>query len=92
MKSFIRTTDSVGRWGGEEFVITLPNSNINDTLQLAERMRVQISELHFELGISLTCSFGITEYKSGDKTEEIIKRIDNALYKAKEKRNASYVL
>ncbi len=92
IKSLIRTVDSVGRWGGEEFLIILPDSNIDDALQLAERLRVKISKLHFEKGISLTCSFGITEYKAGDKTEEIIKRIDKALYKAKEKRNTSCVL
>ena len=92
MRSSVRTTDYVGRWGGEEFFIVLPNSNINDAFQLAERMRVQISKLHFDLCISLTCSFGITEYKPGDNIEEIIRRSDNALYKAKEHRNSTCIL
>lgn len=91
MKSKIRTSDYVGRWGGEEFFMILPSNNANDSLKLAERLRVQISKLHFELGFSLTCSFGITEYKEGDSIEEIIKRTDNALYKAKEKRNATCI-
>jgi len=87
MKKSLRIADSIGRWGGEEFFIVLPNTSSNDGYILAERIRLKISCYHFQDINQITCSFGITQYMENDSIEQIIKRADTALYKAKEHRN-----
>ena len=87
IKNSLRITEHIGRWGGEEFFIVLPNAYANDGYTLAERIRLKISNYDFRTPNHLTCSFGIAEYMQDDSTEKIIKRADMALYKAKEHRN-----
>lgn len=81
----IRKTEVVGRWGGEEFILILPEANINTSFLVAEKIRKIISKTKFkDLGGSLTCSFGVSEYKQGITLDELIEQADQALYKAKE--------
>ena len=91
MKGSLRITENIGRWGGEEFFIVLPNTSANDGYILAERIRLKISNYNFQTPRHLTCSFGITEYMQDDSIEKIIKRADTALYKAKEHRNCTCI-
>lgn len=80
----LRKEDIFARWGGEEFIILLPNLNLKQTLQVAKKLQEKIRALHFEFG-SVTCSFGVTQCTPLDTTEEVcIKRVDELLYKAKE--------
>lgn len=73
-----------GRWGGEEFLIIIPEANSEILLRLAEKIR-QICELKvFEDQINLTASFGVTLYRPGELMDEFIARADEALYQAKE--------
>ncbi len=89
-QSIIRSIDILTRYGGEEFIVILPNSDINSAYIVAEKIREAIAKLKFKYKDSvfgITSSFGVAQYRYGDSVESLIKRADTALYKAKEKRN-----
>lgn len=83
----IREVDIVGRLGGEEFAILLPNTKIQDAHQLAERLRKEIEEhscMKREFNQTLTASFGVAEYGLHLKNlDEFLKNADSAMYQAK---------
>ena len=83
LKICSRNTDLIARWGGEEFVILLPHTNIDDALLVAEKLRATIEQHNFD-NIQVTCSIGISHSHKNDTKETIFKRADRALYKAKE--------
>ncbi|GAB6073939.1 transporter substrate-binding domain-containing diguanylate cyclase [Nautilia lithotrophica] len=83
IKKNIRQTDIFGRWGGEEFIIILPNTSIKTAFQIAQKLKT-IIELHeFPIIKELTCSFGVTELKDNDSINTITIRADSFLYEAK---------
>ena len=79
----IREIDYLIRWGGEEFMIILPETGLDKAEELAERIR-QIIEIHQfnEIG-KVTVSFGVAQLRKSDSEKTFIKRSDDALYKAK---------
>jgi len=79
-----RQSDVVARWGGEEFLIVCPESNIEETFQLAEKLRITIQQFKFPVARTQTASFGITDFKKADRVSDLVSRADQALYKAKE--------
>lgn len=83
----IRAADCIGRFGGEEFILLLPNTNMTSALLLAERLRMAIAGLYIntEKGeIRVTISGGVTERQPADTLiERLIDRADQALYAAK---------
>ena len=83
----VRECDYVGRYGGEEFLIILPDSNIQSGFATAERIRKNVSTRKITVNkdnISLTVSIGVAGYpKDGGDVESIIRKADDALYKAK---------
>ncbi len=83
----IRRADMIGRYGGDEFVILLPETGKKGAKSLTERIRRSIEELivSFEYGeVNVTCSFGITQREQSDKNvEDTIRKADRALYTAK---------
>jgi len=84
LKTNVRESDIVGRWGGEEFIIIAPNTNMEDAVELAEKLREKISEFKFSFAGHKTSSFGVAAYRAGDDEKSLIKRADDALYHAKE--------
>lgn len=83
MKQHVREVDTVGRWGGEEFLIVCPETRVEGAIKLAEKLRKKIEKHHFkEIGIK-TVSMGTAELEIDDWDEDIIKRADKNLYKAK---------
>ena len=84
IKENIRKDDFFARFGGEEFMIISNNISVGGAVELAEKLRLTIETHSFPLKINVKCSFGVTACKSGDTADIIIKRADNALYKAKE--------
>ncbi len=88
LKKALRLTDTVGRIGGEEFAILLPETEIDHGVEIAERLRRKIdeSELRYESAkLKLTISAGISDSVLSDETaDSILKRADTALYRAKE--------
>ena len=80
----IRQADILARWGGEEFIILCPNTQIDGAKALAETLRVKIQEHIFgDIG-QKTASFGVTQYQEGSDLKTIFLNVDNALYRAKE--------
>lgn len=78
-----RSSDNVIRWGGEEFLIIVPEATLQETSVLTERIRKSISDqVNSEVG-QVTASFGIAELLSTETTASLINRADKALYKAK---------
>lgn len=84
IKSHIRKTDIFGRYGGEEFIIILPDTNKNGALKLAQKLRKTIEDFKFSENFKITSSFGVSSYQKDDDEMSITKRADDALYKAKE--------
>lgn len=80
----IRNTDLFARWGGEEFTVLATNCETFCPHSLAEKLRKLIEAYPFAEVGKVTCSFGATEYKSGDNEESLIRRADSNLYQAKE--------
>jgi len=78
-----REFDVFARWGGEEFILMLPQTNINDGYKLAQKIRNIIASHKFDKIGTLTCSIGLSMLNKGDTKSSLIKRADNALYKAK---------
>lgn len=84
VKDVIRSTDYCGRWGGEEFLCILPNTNLIGCYEMAERLRIHIATTVTQNGPQVTASFGIGKYLESDDFDSFIHRVDNALYDAKE--------
>lgn len=83
IKKSARSTDSVIRWGGEEFLIIVPDSRLKDALEFAERIRISLEQHEdSEVGHS-TASFGVAELQFGEGIVSLLNRADKALYKAK---------
>ena len=83
LKEEIRQIDTVGRWGGEEFMIIMPLADINGGQVLAEKIRTIISEKNFTGTGKLTASFGVAETRGNLKAVELVARADVALYESK---------
>jgi diguanylate cyclase (GGDEF)-like protein/PAS domain S-box-containing protein len=83
LQGHTRSSDIVARWGGEEFIVILPDTQREEALAIAETLRRTIAQRYFDRGISLTCSFGVTGYCPDDTVDTLFARIDKALYRAK---------
>ncbi len=82
-RNIVRAYDIVGRYGGEEFLIILPDSNLEHACTFAERIRMKIKENPVE-GAPVTISLGVTNLQESDSSiDDMIKRADDALYAAK---------
>jgi len=81
----VRRYDLVGRWGGEEFLIICPNSNIKQSYFLAEKIKDKISEYKFQNmnNKHITISCGISQYTSYESVDDLINKADKELYNAK---------
>jgi len=83
MKANMRDSDVFARWGGEEFVILLNNTNLENAIKKVEDFRIDIENLEHSLAGKITASFGITSVEENDTIDTIFKRADDALYIAK---------
>ncbi len=83
VKQRIRKTDIFARWGGEEFIILLPDTFIHQAIHLAEDLRERIELYKFPIVEHITVSFGVAGYCEEDDIETLIDRVDAMLYKAK---------
>lgn len=84
LKARLRKTDSLTRWGGEEFVVLCPHSTRASAAVLAERLRKQIAATVFPVSGRVTVSVGVAECQAGESWERWFERADKALYLAKE--------
>ena len=84
LKNNVRKTDYVGRWGGEEFIIITPRTNLKQAIQQAEKLRQTIADFKFTAIGKKTASFGVASYHNSDEEKTMTKRADDCLYIAKE--------
>lgn len=78
-----RNIDAVGRWGGEEFMVLLPDTDSNHALQTAERLRQLVAKHPFGLDEPTTISLGIATSQNDEPYHTLFQRLDKALYQAK---------
>ena len=83
-RKLLRNTDIAGRWGGEEFMVICPNTDLQGATHLAEKIRRTIASYHFQEAGHRTSSFGVATYKKDEEKASLLKRVDTLLYKAKE--------
>ena len=84
----IRTSDSIYRWGGEEFLVLLERCQVFDALKLAEKIRRSIETLEIQITndvrLLATVSLGVGQSELGETTDELLERVDSAVYVAKQ--------
>ena len=78
-----REIDFLGRYGGEEFLIIMPNTSREDAKEFAHRIRLVVQNHSFKIIGKLTISLGLIEYQEGEEIKELFKRLDTLLYQAK---------
>ncbi len=85
LKEDLRSPDVLGRWGGEEFALILPETDIKGAEVLCERLREAVEKTTFDKVNKITISIGLTQFKKEDTMNSLVKRADEALYEAKAK-------
>lgn len=83
----IRDTDIIGRYGGDEFMLILPDTDLKGAVMHAERLRVYAHFLDFQKVLPqkhISLSIGVAQYRNGEKINDLISRADAALYQAKQ--------
>ncbi len=83
----IRKTDFIARFGGEEFVMLMPETDVQAGVKMLEKVRETIAGCPFHFkgeDVQITSSFGVAEFSEGDTVDAVLERADKALYKAKE--------
>ncbi|WP_291332039.1 diguanylate cyclase [Desulfovibrio sp.] len=88
----LRPQDTPGRWGGEEFLVLLPETAAGEATTLAEILRKGVGEYEFSDGLHCTISIGVAQMRSDDTPDTLIHRADTALYRAKKEGKNRVVL
>jgi diguanylate cyclase (GGDEF)-like protein len=87
IKENLRSQDLLARWGGEEFLILLPDTDLEGGITVAEKIRLQVAQSDFrgeKIGLALTISFGVACYTNEQSIDDCVKAADDALYRAKQ--------
>ncbi|MCS7488188.1 hypothetical protein UA24_17220 [Marinomonas sp. BSi20414] len=85
LKSIVDNSGMVARFGGEEFTVLLPTTDVENAQKMAERLREHMEKTEMAEGLYITASFGVALYKADDDHyEQVLNRADAALYKAKD--------
>ncbi|WP_025270371.1 diguanylate cyclase [Hippea sp. KM1] len=79
----IRQCDYFVRWGGDEFIIILPETDINGAYRVGEKLRKMVENHRFSIGKGVTISVGVIEHQAGESCEDVFKRLDEVLYRSK---------
>lgn len=88
----LRNIDISGRYGGEEFVVILPETELESCFIVADRIRTAIYKTNFKIPEKVTISGGVAEYNGNSTVEELIKEADGKLYRAKKNGRNQVVL
>lgn len=83
--SRLRKSDMVFRYGGEEFMVILPQTGLYKASGLAERLRVMVEKMAFPGDLAVTISIGVSQYQDGRTPADLVKQVDTGLYIAKGK-------
>ena len=80
----VRVTDTFARWGGEEFVLLMPEISLDNAIKTVDHLRKLIEDTSFKEVNKITCSVGVSKFNIDDTIDNILIRSDEALYEAKE--------
>jgi len=83
----LRANDILGRYGGEEFVVVFPETNLEEAGAVAERLRAAVAENPIKIGdnaLGVTVSIGLAAYAPGQDIDKLFQKADSALYTAKQ--------
>ncbi|MDQ7043071.1 MAG: cache domain-containing protein [Sulfurimonas sp.] len=80
----LRNIDFLGRYGGEEFLIVMPDTSLENALTISTRVKENIQNHHFEEGIKVTVSLGLVQLRNNENIDELLKRADELMYTSKE--------
>ena len=86
LRKRLRTTDFIARFGGEEFVLLMPDSSLADAVAVGNNLRAAIEACPFHFKgepVTITVSMGVAQFQPGERSELALKRADAALYRAK---------
>jgi diguanylate cyclase (GGDEF)-like protein len=83
LREKLRSDDIIGRYGGEEFIALLPNTNGKQVVRIAEKLRKSVEGFAFEELPTITISLGCSFFTHNDTIAEVVKRADDALYNSK---------
>ena len=84
VKACLRDVDVFCRFGGEEFIVLIPNTDLDSAEEVAERLRATIENYRFDHVNQLTISLGVVEHVQKEPVDSVIKRVDLALYQSKD--------
>lgn len=76
----IRQIDFLGRWGGDEFLIILPETNLAQCQNIVSHLKNQLSKISFTNSIKISCSFGIAEHERNDTLDSLLRKADESMY------------
>ncbi|MCG9013726.1 GGDEF domain-containing protein, partial [Laribacter hongkongensis] len=83
LRQTLRNSDTAGRWGGEEFLIVLPQTSVESARKVADKLRRTIAGHNFGSVGPQTASFGIAVWHAGDTAKTLFVRVDHAMYQSK---------
>lgn len=84
MKKQLRNSDTVARWGGDEFVLLLPNVSLQNAVLLLDRVKTAVSQLTIEGSVSISCSYGVVQMGPESTYAEMLSQADALMYRAKQ--------
>ena len=87
LRSALRAQDTVARWGGDEFIVLLPDTTEGGALHVSESIRAEVSAMRIDFEgarLNLKLSLGVAEHRADRSVEDTIAEADAALYQAKQ--------
>ena len=83
MRNQLRNSDTIARWGGDEFVLLLPNVTLQNAVLLLDRVRLAVSQIRLSDGITVSCSFGVVQMDPDSDYAQMLSAADKMMYHAK---------
>lgn len=83
MQKQLRNSDTISRWGGDEFVLLLPNVSLKNAVSLLERLKETVLSTDFGTGIGVTCSYGVVEMGEESSFQSMLREADTLMYTGK---------
>ena len=83
MQAQLRNSDTIARWGGDEFVLLLPNVTLQNAVLLLDRVKIAINALTLDGGASVSCSFGVVQMRTESTYQEMLAQADTMMYRSK---------